>query len=340
MRVSLLAHDAPAWASFLSEVDHDFYHLPAYVALSAVEEGGEPVALLVEDGGRAMLLPLIVRPIVGAGRDAVSPYGYPGPLRRGTDDPTFLHDALLAGSAMLATQGIVAVFVRFHPLIHPTPPDAVGTIVRHGDTVAIDLSGSDDTQWRETRSDHRSQISRAQRAGRVAAFDESWSHYGAFKDLYSATMTRVAAAPLYQFDDAYFDGLRVALGDRIRLCVVEIDDVVAAAGLFVETCGIVQFHLSCSDPRFNREAPSKLMIDYVRRWAKERGDKLFHLGGGLGAADDSLFRFKSGFSKRRYPFHTLRIVCDEPEYARLVRAHDPGADPARRDGFFPAYRKM
>jgi hypothetical protein len=268
----------------------------------------------------------------------VSPYGYPGPLIRGTDDPTFLHDALLAGSTMLATQGIVTVFVRFHPLIHPTPPDGVGTVVRHGDTVAIDLSGSYETLWLETRSGHRSQISRAQRAGRVASFDESWIHYGEFKNLYRATMTRLAAAPLYRFDDDYFDGLRVALGERMRLSVVKVDGVLAAAGLFVETCGIVQFHLSCSDPRFSHEAPSKLMIDYVRRWAKERGNNQFHLGGGLGAADDSLFRFKSGFSKRRHPFHTLRIVCDEAEYARLVQAHDAGADPARRDGFFPAYR--
>lgn len=39
-----------------------------------------------------------------------------------------------------------------------------------------------------------------------------------------------------------------------------------------------------------------------------------HLGGGLGAADNSLFLFKAGFSPLRHRFCTLRIVAAEDRY--------------------------
>ena len=37
-----------------------------------------------------MLLPFVFRPIPRGGLDAISPYGYPGPVGAGTDDPAFL----------------------------------------------------------------------------------------------------------------------------------------------------------------------------------------------------------------------------------------------------------
>jgi hypothetical protein len=129
-------------------------------------------------------------------------------------------------------------------------------------------------------------------------------------------MTRVSATPFYFFEEGYFDGLRDALGEHLRLWVVQIDGAVAVAALFVETCGIVQYHLSGSDPAFASEGLMKLIVHAVRSWAKERGDTELHLGGGVGSAADSLLQFKAGFSPRRHPFHTLRVVVDQGEYAR------------------------
>jgi len=339
MRADLLGVDAPQWEDFLADVPHDFYHLPAYVALCAAQENGEPCALYVRDAGRAMLLPLVVRPIPGGGRDAASPYGYPGPLLSGPEDPLFLYDAFVAGAQMLWAEQMVSLFVRFHPLLNDSPPDGMGTVVQHGETVSIDLTLEPEALWRQTMSGHRNEINRALKAGHKAFFDDTWEHYGAFKRLYGGTMERRNAAEHYRFDDVYFDGLRAALGEKLHLCVVDIGGAVAAAGLFVETCGIVQYHLSGSDDAFARESPAKLMIHFVRDWAKARGDIRMHLGGGVGAADDSLLRFKAGFSPLRRPFYTLRIVLLEDEYERLVAARDPSLHPALPSDFFPLYRK-
>ena len=339
MKAHLLDVDAPRWTSLLRQTPYDFYHLPAYVAQCAANDRGQARALYVEDGARSMLLPLIVRDIPGSEhRDATSPYGYPGPIGRGTDDPSFLSEALTAGVSALRAAGIVSLFVRLHPMLNVSPPEGVGEVVLHGHTVGIDLTLPEAALWAQMRHNHQRDIKKADRAGLVARIDADFEQFGAFKRVYRATMDRRSADEYYYFGDDYFDGLRRALGERLHLCVVEKDDAVAAAGLFVETDGIVQYHLGGTDAAFARAEPSKMMIHFATGWAKERGNRHFHLGGGVGGADDSLLYFKLGFSPRRHPFHTLRAVIDEPEYHRLVKARDPSLDPDMLGGFFPAYR--
>lgn len=338
MKAELLGVDSPRWTSFLAAERHDFHHLPEYVALTAAQDGGEPRGVHVTGGGRRMLLPIVVRRIPGGGQDATSPYGYPGPLATGPQDEGFMQDALLVGIRLLRSRRIASLFVRLHPLLNLASFDRVGEVVKGGEVVSIDLTSSAEDLWRQTRAGHRSQISQALRSGRRATFDESWSHYSAFKSLYRATMERVSAGAFYHFDDAYFDGLRRALGDRLRLCVVEVDGHLAAGALFVESCGIVQYHLSASDPVFAREGLMKLVIHCARLWGKARGNVELCLGGGVGAADDSLLRFKSGFSPRRFPFRTLRVIVDPVEYARRVLRQGPAAAGMQESDFFPAYR--
>jgi GNAT superfamily N-acetyltransferase len=339
MEACLLDVDAPRWASFLRETPHDFYHLPAYVELCARHEDGEARALYVQDGPAAMLLPLIIRCIPGGDRcDAVSPYGYPGPLTSGTSAPEFLSAALAAGLTTLRNEGIVSVFVRLHPLLNASPPVGVGEVVLHGDTVSIDLTLPREARLALMRHNHRRDIGRAVRKGLRARMDPDFVRYDTFKQLYRDTMVRRAASPYYLFEDAYFDRLREALDGRLHLCLVEEDAAVAAAGLFVETDGIVQFHLAGADEAFRRLEPSKLMVDFAADWASARGNRYLHLGGGVGGVNDSLLYYKAGFSPLRHAFRTLHAVVDEAEYDRLVAAHEVRTPASPEAEFFPRYR--
>ena len=255
MRVELVAGDSAAWRDLLAKVPHDIYHLPSYVELAAAQEPrdaeAEARAIIVRDGDRTMLLPMIIRRIPGAeaARDAISPYGYPGPLFQGGDDPGFVARASAAMVGRLRDEGIVSIFVRTHPLLNRDPSgfEAVGDMVEHGETVAIDLTQSEEAIWVGTRRRFRSYINAAQRAGRRAYMDEGWASEAAFVKMYAATMHRVGARAEYLFGADYVRGLRAALGDRLHLCVVEVDGGVAAAGLFTEEGGIVQYHLSGTD---------------------------------------------------------------------------------------------
>ena len=67
-----------------------------------------------------------------------------------------------------------------------------------------------------------------------------------------------------------------------------------------------------------------------------------HLGGGVGAAEDSLFNFKAGFSQKRHAFSCWKWVVNEGAYdeiASSVREHQrlAGLRPSASN-YFPAYR--
>jgi hypothetical protein len=315
------------------------YHLPRYAALCARQEHGEAVALLTRGRDTEVLVPLILRPIAGGGFDAMSPYGYPGPLVRGDDvSPLAVGAALADATGLLRDRDIVSLFLRLHPLLDREPPDGFGTVVRHGETVAVDLRRSEEQLWAETRKDHRKQIRRAIRAGHRVMVDPDPRPIRAFQEQYLATMERRGAEAYYLFDADYFRALEEALGDRLHIATVEIEGELAASALFVDTKGIVEMHLSAHDSRFDRHAPKKLLYHGVRSWAKARGDRWLHLGGGRGATADSLLEFKAGFSPIRQPFHTLRAVIDADRYAEVIRAADPDMDPDDLSGFFPPYR--
>ena len=176
----------------------------------------------------------------------------------------------------------------------------------------------------------------------MVRIDEEWLKFETFLDVYHETMLRRGAERSYFYSREHFLELRKALGQHLLLCLTEIDGTVAAAAIFTEYNGVVNYHLSGTGAAFVRERPTKIMIDFMRRWAKDRGNHFLHLGGGLGGRQDSLFAFKAGFSDLRFPFSSLRVIIDGPTYRTLagrwealtgISADDP-------EGYFPAYRKF
>src|SRR5580692_6872502 len=339
------------WTLALREVRHDFYHLPAYVQLGVSQyEGGRPRAFIARDAEGLFLAPLILRPIeAGAGDsslfDAISPYGYASPVvsvRPGCDASKFLDRAIDALIECLLEARVVSVFCRLHPLLSlPDEPLARrGVVVKHGPTIYCDLRQSSEEFWLQTRTTVRRQIRRVQSEGFVAEEDTTWRNYDEFQTVYADTMRRVGASEWYFFDREHFAELRRALAEQMHLIVVRLGEVVVCAGLFAETCGIVQYHLAGTRDGFEKSDASKLLIHFARQWGKDRGNDVLHLGGGVGAAHDSLLHFKGGFSKLRSNFHSWRLIVDEPAYRELVaqnRAQASVTDDSP-NGFFPEYR--
>jgi hypothetical protein len=335
------------WTSALRELRHDFYHMPEYVRLCVgLYEGGKPRAFIVRDAEGVFLLPLIVRPIEGTDLfDAISPYGYASPItwvQEGCDHNRFLERAIDALVECLLNEKIVSVFCRLHPIL-TLPLEALerrGTVVAHGPTVYCDLHSSTSELWHATRETVRRQIRRAEESGFVAEEDLTFRHYDEFQEAYAATMRRVGATEWYFFDREHFAELRAALGDAMHLLTVRYEDEIVCAGLFSEICGIVQYHLAGTKDGFEHRDVSKLLIHHAREWGHERGNEVLHLGGGVGAATDSLLHFKCGFSKLRGTFHTWRLIVDEHAYRDLV-AQARGQmlnNTAQPASYFPEYR--
>ncbi|MGI9648350.1 MAG: GNAT family N-acetyltransferase, partial [Acidimicrobiia bacterium] len=119
------------------------------------------------------------------------------------------------------------------------------------------------------------------------------------------------------------------------LAVVRVGGEIACAGIFSEVSGVVEYHLGGTAEAHRKLGPTRLLFHHMTRWAKSRGNRTLHLGGGVGAAEDSLFHFKSGFSPNRATFQSWRVVCDPV----VVASASAAAGPAGSDGFFPPYRR-
>jgi hypothetical protein len=323
------------WQRWLDPAPHDFYHTAAYHQFS--EDSGEGRALLAVCGSPARYLawPYLLRPIAGTPwRDVASVYGYPGPVAHGCPpgDP-FLAEARSEIASLWRRQNAVSAFTRFHPLLENHALAAPGDLHPGGQTVSIDLTLDDDACWRDYRRDLRHAVRRARRLGLTTGFDESWSRLDEFVALYHAVMARNGAAASYFFPADYFRRLKGALGPHAFLLFTASPRGTAAAAIIIEFGGAVHNHFCMPSEAFRELSPSKILLEDVRLWARARGNRVLHLGGGRGSQEDSLFAFKAGFSSRRHRFYTGRSILAPPIYADLTRSR-----PAASPDYFPAYR--
>ena len=354
MEVVHLSIDDPRWREVLGRLRHDFYHLPEYARLESDSNEARPMAFLAAAGDRELFIPYLLRrcdtlfpdaAIAGQVYDVVSPYGYPGLLLSDAarESPEFAREAMQRLSETLREQGVCSAFFRMNPLLS----ESFSTLFPEGflsppsDTVAIDLSLDEDAFWKNIRHGHQWTINKCRKLGyqpRMVTFRE---HIDSFMEVYQETMDRVKARDNYYFGRDYFEKLG-ELPESVHCCMVEFEGEVAAACLFFECGGIVQAHLGGTKSKFMNKSPFHLVLYHVAGWAKSRGNRYFHLGGGVGGSEDRLLDFKRGFSDLTFPFYTLRLITDEEKYRELTKlraqaANLPAEEPFQTD-YFPAYR--
>jgi len=314
--------DRERWMAVLSEMaQYDFYHLPQYHEIAEGAGEGRGQLFVHRQGEHLIALPLLIRPcnaIEGlegvSSLDATSVYGYAGPVSSDPSPPaqviagfqTSLRDAL-------RSMKVVALFARLHPLIPQSSLIAgLGENTPSGTTVSVDLTQSEEAQVKGLRVNHIRDIKKLRALGATCGHDTS-STLDEFVQIYYETMHRVGAAPHYFFDHDYFTQLDALRGSYVHLFTCVLNDEVIAGGLFFACRGIVQYHLGGTRGGYEALGPMKLILDTVRVWASRQGMHVLHLGGGLGAHEDSLFRFKAGFSHRRHPYATWRWILDQKQ---------------------------
>jgi len=352
MDIEILSPQDPRWLESLRFLPHDLYSLPGYHEVEAQRIGAIALALFGRDSRGCVLLPLLIRDLPDLGvyskvlgtRDATSAYGYPGVslVTESGDESKLWTDFIEHAAPVLSELQVINLFLRLNPCLNePGWFGGRGALVAHGETTWIDLHLPPEELNRQTRDRFRSNIRAAQKDSLKVEIDPSWSNLGVFTDLYRQTMRQVGAEDWYFFSDSYFDDLRRRTGDRIHLFIVRSDEGIPAAGLFSECNGIVQYLFSGKDESGVHPHATKLMMVEVRDWAKARGNRIMHLGGGLGARADSLSQFKRGFSRLFKPFHTWRYILNPQLYNELSKLWEQMAGQTADDqtGYFPAYRK-
>ncbi|ANU17818.1 hypothetical protein BBI11_12600 [Planococcus maritimus] len=82
--------------------------------------------------------------------------------------------------------------------------------------------------------------------------------------------------------------------------------------------------------------PNNLLFDFMVAFAKGKGCKTLHLGGGY-QEGDSLFKYKSSFTNQNHYDYYLGTNIYQPDvYEKLAQLKGKANE---GEGFFPIYRK-
>jgi hypothetical protein len=325
--------DATEWQALIDgpfrEVA-DIYHHPDFVALEARRIGATPGLVVAEVAGRTVGLSLLFRPIPGHPElcDATSVYGYNGLLYSSpTGEPVPL-EALAAIERALYLRGCVAVFNRSHPL---RPAQLPGRALS-GETLLLDLAAGQDAYLHGLAEGHAYDLRRMRAAGLCAEVDREGKHLEAFHQMYLATMNRHGATAGYRFPLEVVRGHFRLPSNAAQLWLAWDGDRLAASALFFRGRHCAHYHLSASDRQASKHPATKLILDAFIRSEIALGQRTsLHLGGGVGAAVDSLNQFKRGFGAQPVPFVVTRWIVRPADYDLLSEGH-ADAD------YFPLYR--
>lgn len=325
----------PKWDIIVkSSAIYDFYHTTFY---HKIDNNFISLLFVAEDEHDFLALPLVLRPIEQAfWVDCTSVYGYSGPIsnRKEFDfDQGFIDFFQLKLKEYCKENNVVSLFSRLHPLIAQQSVFInMGDVLLLNKTVVIDLKISSEEQKRRYRKSSKSELSQLRRKGFYVEESKSTEDVERFVDIYYETMNRVNASPYYYFSKEYFHSFLNNTHFRNELLLAKFEGKIVAGAIFTITDKIMQYHLAGTLEEFIKLAPMKLILDEARLIGNDLSLDYLHLGGGVGGGDnDSLFRFKSGFSNLYCQFSVWKYIFNEEIYNQL-------SENKKESSFFPLYR--
>ncbi|MEZ2415481.1 GNAT family N-acetyltransferase [Muriicola sp. E247] len=319
----------------------DSYHTYDYHHATLVE-GEEPILIHYTEKGNSILLPLLIRDIeFSKYKDATSVYGYGGPIASEAFEYFDLKLFQKELRACFIELNLLTVFLRLNPFI-PSQDiflHQLGVIETIGNILFIDVKESIDEQIKGYHRRLRTYVNTFRNIYLVKKASTP-SEIESFIEAYYQTMNRVNAKKEYFFSKTYFNELIKSsqFETEVLLAICRKTDEVAGGAMFLKKEGIIQYHLSGTNNSFLNSNPLKLLIDEMRIIGTQENYNFFNLGGGVGAKEDSLFYFKSGFSNHTLPFKVWKYIINQKKYDELVSQRNVIANSKYNSSFFPSYR--
>jgi hypothetical protein len=295
-----------------------------------------------EEGDNFIGIPLIKREIPDSEYyDLSSVYGYSGPISNKAFhslSPDLVRNFRSNFLDFLKDEKIVTVFSRLHPFFSQTDlMEEFGGVVDNGKVVVMDLSISLEEQRKAYRESFLRKIKQLRKKGFYVKEANADEDIKIFALIYKLNMLRIDASATYYFDYAYFKTLLDSDEVDARLLFVyDTNDYPISGIIIVITNGIMQFHLLGTRKEYLGDSPAKLLMEEITIIGRALGVKFFNLGGGLGFKEDSLFKWKTGFSHLTFDYKTWRFVANEEVYKSLLTKQEIKSD--TEIDFFPLYR--
>jgi hypothetical protein len=357
----LYTNDNSEWMELLNKhTCKDPCYLPKYLSIyegldnkdSFVNFGGKGVLYVYGDFTNYIIYPFFKRSIsflpfaddnLKKMYDIVSPYGYGGPLAQIVDQTSteeLWSQFFQTFDVFCKENNIISEFCRLHPIFEnhvPVSKFSNGITQKLGQIVYIDLINSEDTIRENMIHGHYRKVRNAIKNPDLNfEFINQDYQPKVFFELYSKTMQRVGAQNKYLFSLKFFQDVFQSLAEFVRLYRVRYRGKICAEWIVFIYGDQAYAWLLGSDHDYLRFYTNILLVYDSCLQLKAEGLKFLNLGGGSGVKDDSVFQFKSGFTKLRKDYYVYKKIHLKHEYDRLVELVECKM-PDSGD-FFPKYR--
>lgn len=233
------------------------------------------------------------------------PHGYCGPIIQTEDkklEIDLFGDFLEKFHIFCISNNIISESISLHPFIeNHIPLMKSNNTKKSSEIVYIDLKSDMETLWKNLTKSNRECIVKSRRNNVNIFPSRKKEHIESFYKLYINTMERVHAQKSYFYSIEFFKNIFELLKNDVTLFIAEYNDQVIAATLFIHKDNFIHPYLGGSDRDFSSKSPNNLLYYEVALWGKRQGYEIFNFGGG---SNDSLFRFKSSFSKTTADYYT------------------------------------
>ncbi len=330
--------DKPCWDAILAKVgDYDCHHTFEYHTLSS-QPDETPILLVYETNSATIALPVIKRSIQGSDFfDCTSAYGYVGPIFSSNVKKKDFVDFQKAVKNFFVAENIVSVFARLNPFIEgqANAISSLGDIETLGKIISIDLN----KELQKQRSAYSKITKRyVNKARKYCLIKRSLSEEDimVFRDLYYENMSRVNAKKSYYFTKEYFlDIIKTKdFESEVIYAILEETGEIISGAIMMKKNRVIHYHLSGTLTKYMYLNPLRLILDEARIQGTLEAYDYLNLGGGLGGSEDSLFQFKSSFSKEVKEFKIWKYIVNPEAYSALSKINNQ----TEVTNFFPSYR--
>jgi len=306
----------------------DIHQLPEYLKTEAFWINAEARYWIKQKDGNVFILPLLKRSFRGY-FDFTSPYGYSGYYSDFKDPQT---DLMLIKQFFEESQkeGIISTFLRLNPVYNNISIQQKGIVQKlHGNIIYIDLSQNYEYLKKCFSDNHKRDIKK--NSNLLVVEKGRDSDLEIFLKIYYETLDRKLANEYYYFNPEYIQKLYKDLDLKLYLVRDAYQDIIGGA-LFMVDNKSIYYYVGATKTSALKLSPLKSLFDYIISEYQATG-KILWLGGGFGSQEDSLLRFKKGFSQVSVTFSTLRMVHNPSIYKDLSEKN-PDSE------FFPSYREV
>lgn len=331
--------------------NYEVYYLSGYCKGFKIHGDGEPILLYYRDKLIEGICVLMLRDISDISFyskhiskqlyfDTTTPYGYGGFIFKGKISEESISDFYREYLYFNQQNNIISCFTRFNPLTKNSHYFSSQNFTFNiGHTIDIELVSSENV-WDNLCSKNRNMIRKAKKNDIKIIHGRNAKFLTLFKDIYDKTMENDNASDYYFFSNDYYNTIINYLPNNYEVFLAQSNDTYVSAAIILFANNVMHYHLSGTLSEYRHLAPNNLLLYEVSIWGIENNMTKFHLGGGLGAKNDNLLKFKKSFNKKsENSFYIGKEVFNFEVYDSLVNLRlELDSAFQNESNYFPLYR--